>query len=145
MSPAALHLAINHLPVLWPPVAAALLAAGLARGSGDLARAGLVLLLAAGLAGPLVYWSGSSASDLVLDLPDVTPGRVSEHAHAAWTTLVAGLLAAAAAAGTLAASRSGPAVARVPLALALVLALFCSAAAGWTAHRGGQIRHAEIR
>ena len=145
MSPAAVHLAINHLPVLWSPVAAALLAAGLVRGSSDLARAGLLLMLAAGLAGPLVYWSGNAASDLVLDLPGVTPDRVGSHAQAAWTTLVAGLLAAASAAGALVVERSRPAVSRGSLVVTLGLALLCSAAAGWTAHRGGQIRHAEIR
>jgi len=141
MSPAELHLAINHLPVIGLPFAAALLAAGLARGSEELTRAGLWALGAAGLSALPVYWSGLRVGEVAFDWPGVDPAAVDGHYRAAKLAMGAAALVGALALAVL--LRRG-AARRASLAV-LLAALGAAALAGRAAHLGGLIRHVELR
>jgi len=140
-----LHLALNHLPVLGPPMAAALLAAGLARRNDEWVRAGLWTLLVAGLSAVAVYWTGGQAADALLDALSGQERFIDAHFRAArWVLRLDLALAAAAAAALLAHARPRPVRAKAAAVL-LALAVASSALGGWTAHLGGEIRHAEVR
>jgi hypothetical protein len=140
MNPAELHLAINHLPVIGLPFAAALLAAGLARASEELSRAGLWALAAAGLSALPVYWSGRQVGDVALDWPGVDPATVDVHYHAAKLAMGAAVVVGVLALGVL--LRRG--VARKAAAAVLLAALAAAGLSARAAHLGGLIRHVEL-
>src|SRR5689334_19791194 len=100
MNWAHVHLVINHLPVILAPVAAAVLGAGLARKSGDLIRAGLVVMALAAITAAGAYFTGEPAEDVVKNLPAVSDSMIDEHEDAALFgvvfTALGGLLAVAA-------------------------------------------------
>jgi len=138
---AELHLAVNHLPVLGPPFAAALLAAGAAKRSPDLLKAGFWTLVVTGVAAVPVYYSGQSAADVVTTLTDSGTLEIGRHFHAAKLTLQACLIAGGIAAFLLFRNIAS----RKAAAFMLALALGLSGLGAWTAHLGGEIRHPEIR
>lgn len=140
-----LHLALNHWPVLGPPTAAALIAAGLARRSDEWVRAGAWALLVVGVSAAVVYWSGERAADALLDALAGQETFIDAHMRAARWVLRLDLAAAAAAAAALAAHARRPAMRAWAAAGLLALAAACSGVGGWTAHLGGEIRHAEVR
>lgn len=142
MSPAAaaqLHLALNHLPVLGLPFAAALLASGLRRRSDELVRAGLVALVLAGASAALVYWSGLRVGDAALDWPGVEPAAVDAHFRAAR------LAAAACVAVGLGAYAALARPSRRAALVVLLASLPACALTARAAHLGGLIRHVELR
>ena len=65
MSNAHWHLILNHLPVLGVPFGAVLLGLGLLRGTMALQRAGLAVLVLAGLAAGVAYLTGEPAEHAV--------------------------------------------------------------------------------
>jgi uncharacterized membrane protein len=145
MSPAHLHLMLNHVPVLGVIFGLGLLIQGLRRRSEELKRAALGVFVIVGLLAIPVYLSGESAADAVKSLPGVTGPIVERHdnaAAAAFTGMLA--LGGMALAGLL--RFRGARVAPgwfIPSILAV--SLLVSALMGWTAYLGGQIRHTEIR
>lgn len=141
MNAAEIHLALNHLPVLGAPFAAALLASGAWRKSDELVAAGLWTLVLCGLSAVAAYFSGAKAADLLLELPDPATKQIGAHIHAARLTLYGSLACAALALGCLLARLSSRTKAMVALCAALAL----TAQAGLTAHLGGEICHSEIR
>jgi hypothetical protein len=145
MNAAEIHLAVNHLPVLGPPFAAALLAAAMWRRSGELQCAGFLVLLGTGLAALVAYRSGLGAADIVADLADVSSPAIERHLHAARLTLWASVASAAAVTMTFARTARRGGFRRGAAAVGLALALALSGAGAWTAHLGGEIRHTEIR
>jgi hypothetical protein len=147
MSPAKLvelHLAVNHLPVLGLPFAAALLAAGLVLDNGEWRRAGLWTAVLAGISVWLVYDSGGLAADAIGGVAGVSDRDIGRHAAMAWRFAWAASFVGLAAAAALASSRSEPGPARRVVAAVLALALAASAVGGWTAQLGGRIRHPEL-
>jgi hypothetical protein len=147
MNDAQLHLLINHLPVLGVPFGLTLGAWALVRRSEDLLRAALGVLVLAALATGAAYLSGEPAEELVEHQAGVGEAFVERHeALAAAATVAAGLLGGLALA-VLAVGWVGRRH-RVPRPLAAFTfagALGVAVLLGYTAHVGGQIRHAEIR
>jgi uncharacterized membrane protein len=141
MNWAHVHLVINHLPVILAPVAAVVLGAGLVRKSGDLIRAGLVIMTFAAVTGGGAYFTGEPAEDVVEHLPAVSDSMIDEHEDAALFgvvfTAVGGLLAVAALASKRAPAWLVPATLAVAVLATVILAR--------TAYLGGQISHPEIR
>jgi 4-amino-4-deoxy-L-arabinose transferase-like glycosyltransferase len=140
---AALHLAINHLPVLGLPFAAGLLLAGLVFDNGEWRRAGLWTAVLAGVSAWFVYFSGGLAADYIGGMAGVSDRDIGRHAAAAeifaWAASFVGLGAAAA----LARYRREPSPPRRASAVLLALLAAATALGGWTAHLGGAIRHPE--
>jgi len=147
MSTAHWHLVLNHLPVLGVPFGAMLLSAGLFRGSTVLQRAGLFVLVLAGLAAGTAYLTGEPAEHALERLGPAgsrPESLIEAHEEAALiATVTAGLLAMAAGAALWRLLRGT--VGRRWMAGVLTLALVASLALGWVATLGGRISHPEIR
>jgi uncharacterized membrane protein len=147
VSDAHLHLIVNHLPVLGVPFGAALLGLGLFRGQLALQRAGLGVLVLAGMAAGVAYLTGEPAEHALEALAGM--GRppeslVEAHEEAALVaTVMTGLLALVAGFGLWRLQRGS--VGRGWRASALTLALATTLALGWVATLGGRISHPEIR
>ena len=156
MSNAHWHLILNHLPVLGVPFGALLLGIGLLRGTMALQRAGLIVLVLAGVAAGVAYLTGEPAEHALetLGAAGSRPESLIEaHEEAALAALIAaGVLALGAAAALLALGAAGAlwrlvrgTVGRGWIAGLLTLALVASLALGWVATLGGRISHPEIR
>jgi hypothetical protein len=140
-----LHLAINHLPVLGLPFAAALLAAGLVFDNAEWRRAGLWTAALSGAVVWIVYASGGLAADAAGGLAGISDHDVAAHAAAAWRFAWAATAAGSAAIAALVIRPPvGERPSRRATSVVLALALAASAVGGWTAHLGGRIRHPEL-
>jgi hypothetical protein len=147
MSNAHWHLILNHLPVLGVPFGALLLGIGLLRGTMALQRAGLIVLVLAGVAAGVAYLTGEPAEHALeaLGAAGSRPESLIEaHEEAALAATVAAGLLALGAAGALWRLVRGTA-GRGWIAGLLTLALVASLALGWVATLGGRISHPEIR
>lgn len=144
MNPAHLHLVLNHFPVVGTVAAAALLTLALLLGRAVLFRAGLWALIASAVLVVPVYLSGEGAEDVAEEL-GAAEALVEAHEEAALVVLVALLLVGAVAVALLWILRRREELSRKPMALAWALSLGAVALTAWTANRGGQIRHPEIR
>lgn len=147
MSNAHWHLLLNHLPVLGVPFGAALLGIGLLWGQTVLQRAGLIVLVLAGLAAGAAYLTGEPAEHALetQSVPGSRPESLIEaHEDAAVAATVAsGVLAlvAAVALWRLRGGRTGG----VWTTGALVLSLATALTLAYVATLGGRISHPEIR
>jgi hypothetical protein len=140
-----IHLAINHLPVMGLPFSAALLLAGIVFNNGEWRRAGLWTAVLTGIAVWFVYFSGGHAADAIEGLAGVSDQDVGRHASAAWRFACLTSFVGLAAAAALARDRSEPAPSERASAAVLALVFAAAAVGGWTARRGGLIRHPELR
>ena len=147
MSSAHWHLILNHLPVLGVPFGAALLGFGLLWGQTVLQRAGLIVLLLAGLAAGAAYLTGEPAEH-ALETQRAFGSRpeslIEAHEDAAVAATVAGgvlALVAGVALWRVRRGRVGGLWTKGALALSLATALTLA----WVATLGGRISHPEIR
>jgi len=145
MNWAHVHLMLGHLPVVGTIFGVLLLLLALLRKSEELKRASLGIFVLTALLAQPVYFTGEPAEKVIEHLPDVTESLIEEHEDAAlFALLMAGVAGIVALAGLILFRRAG----RLPgwiVGAALVLSLATSGLMGWTANRGGQIRHTEIR
>ena len=138
------HLILNHLPVLGVPFGAALLGLGLFRGQVAVQRAGLSVLVLAGLAAGIAYLTGEHALEAVGSMGTRSEALIEAHEEAALTaTGITGLGALVAGVGLWRLRRGSGG--RGWMASALTLALVGTLALGWVATLGGRISHPEIR
>ena len=145
LSPAHLHLMINHIPVLGPPFLAILLIIGLLRKSPEILRAGLFLTVALSLATVPVYLTGEPAEHQVEEMTWADEDLIHEHEERAEKGFLAALATGALALIFLFLARGGRQIRPAAAILVLLALLACSALFGWTALAGGEIRHEEIR
>jgi hypothetical protein len=145
MNWAHVHLMLNHLPVIGSIFGLLLLLFALLRKSEELKRVSFgVFVLTALLALP-VYFTGEPASEIVEHLPGVAESLIEEHEDAAlFALLTAGATGVVALTGLILFRRAERLPGRIVGAV-LVLSLATSGLMGWTANRGGRIRHTEIR
>jgi uncharacterized membrane protein len=145
MSPAHLHLMLNHAPLMGTGIALLLLVAGMYRRSADLSRAALWLGAASALLAYPVLLSGQAAEERVEDNAWFNEQLAHEHEERGETALVVALITGVVAGATLWRSRGGRPLSQRALGitgagLAVSVSLFA-----WTALAGGQIRHEEVR
>ncbi|HSA58617.1 MAG TPA: hypothetical protein VLJ37_02920 [bacterium] len=145
MNAAQLHLLVNHIPIFGVAFGLAALLWSLARGSKDMRWASIALFLVSGAFAWVAVESGERAEDLVENLPGVVKSLIHDHEEAAETTNVSIILLAALSLVMAAAARFKPALFKGVQVLVVVLALVSSVLLARTAHRGGLIRHTEIR
>ncbi|HET9635209.1 MAG TPA: hypothetical protein VFP26_04695 [Gemmatimonadaceae bacterium] len=137
-----LHLLLNHLPVVGSLFAMLLFAGTLYRRSVS-PRFALWFAAGLGAAALAVYFTGEPAADTVEKIAGITERSIERHEEAAeLTTIVAGILGGLALISLLLFRRRE--VPRWIGAAGLVGTVLLSAAMGWTANLGGQIRHSEI-
>lgn len=144
MNAAQQHLLLNHLPVIGSLFCLLLLAYGLVRRSAELQKAALGALVLVALLTIPTYLTGEPAEEVVEHFPGFSETHVEPHESMAKIALVASLVLGVLALGGLLLSRGRA----VPVGLTLLILLGNLATFGlmaYTAHLGGQIRHAEIR
>jgi hypothetical protein len=146
LSPAHLHLVLNHVPVLGTLLFAPLvLLWGLARRSRDVTLTGLLLAVLLAVTAVPIYLTGEPAEDQLKGQPWLEKARVEVHEDRAEGGLVAVLATGAAALVTLWLSRGGRPVGRPWVGVVLVGLLVSAVLFALAALAGGQIRHDELR
>ncbi len=139
MTPAQLHLALNHLPVAGLLFALILLPIALFTRSRDLRITSLgIIIVSAALAIP-VYLSGEDTEE-TLDRLGASESAMKEHEEMAELSFIALEIMGVLALGALFLTRR-PAMERPVMALMLLLTLIAAGMIGWTAKLGGEIRH----
>lgn len=138
------HLTLNHIPIIGVFFVLALLALGWVRRSEELADTSFLALVVLALIAIAVYFSGEAAEEAIEHLAGISETRIEAHEEAALVAFIAvEILGAAALAALLWRRRLGTLrawVGGVALLAAVVAGIFA-----WTAHRGGLIRHPELR
>jgi hypothetical protein len=145
MSPAHIHLALNHIPILGPFFLILLMAIGFARRSREILRTSLVLTVMLSATTYGVFLSGESAEHQLEEEVWYDEDLVHEHEERAEKGVVAAIVTGVLALIGIWASRRG---APLKPAMSLLVFLGVLATAGvfsWTALAGGEIRHEEIR
>jgi len=145
MSLGHLHLTLNHLPLFGLAIGLLLLGAAMWRGSIELTRAAMVLLVLIAGAAVVVYLTGEAAEELVEHLPGVSEELIEQHEETALVATVGATLVGLASAIGLWRLRAVTILPPWPSQLVLVLGLVTLALMARTAGQGGQIRHTEIR
>jgi hypothetical protein len=144
MNGAHLHLLVNHIPVLWLPLAVAFLVWALLRDDPRMIRYGFAALVVVGAFTALAYFTGEPAEHIAEHMTGVSRRLIHEHEEAAeLASVITGAVGLAALIFLLAFRRA----VRIPrwsgtllvLAGAVAFALMARAA-----NLGGLIRHPEI-
>ncbi len=147
MNGAQVHLALNHFPVLGVLFGGLVLWIGTLIKNSAVKRTGLAIILFAALAAVPSYLSGESAAEIIEQSHPASEAWIESHEEAAETALaltgVLGLNAATALVSTR--IRGLRKLEKPTTQLALVLSLLAFAALARAAHRGGLIRHDELR
>ncbi len=146
MEPIYLHLTSVHVPVVGVGFTLFVLIYALARRSAEVARVGMWMAVGVALFTVVAYQSGESAEDAAEELPGVTDAWIEPHEEIAETalgvTIAAGVVALA---GLVFSWRRRGRVPSWVTGVVLVPVLASAVLLIWTAQRGGQIRHTEIR
>jgi len=143
MTPAHLHLMLNHFTVVGSVVGFALLAWAMLRRSREAVMLSLTCNVVIALISIPVYFTGEPASDQVAHLDGVAPDAIEEHEEAANFAFAAVECVGALALAGLLLFRTEP-VPRWFLTITLVGALLSVGTVIYTADRGRRIRHTEL-
>ena len=144
MSPAHLHLLLNHAPLFGLLGALLLLLGGLIWKSRDVLRAGLLVAMAAAVITVPAYLTGEPAEEVVERIPGAQEAALEEHEDAAMSVLVAAIAAGLAGAAGFMVGRSDDQRLRTGAMATAVIAAVGIGLAGYVNNLGGQIRHTEI-
>lgn len=145
LSPAHIHLMLNHIPVLGPFFLALLLIIGLLRRSRELVRLTMVLTVLFPVATYVVTLTGEKAEHLVEEQPWFDEDRVHDHEERAEAALIVSVVTGALALLALWVSRKGAPLKPAMALLVLVAILVSAGMVSLTALDGGVIRHEELR
>lgn len=144
LNAAHLHIMLNHFPIVGVFIGTGLLTLWLLWRRDGLVVAGLWTLVGSGVAAVPVYLLGLEAEDVVEGMKTITEASIERHEEAALWALIGLLVLGAAAAWALWRRRGSP-LRRGAVIGIWVLALVVSGITAWTAERGGEIHHPEIR
>jgi uncharacterized membrane protein len=144
LNAAHLHIMLNHFPIVGVFVGAGLLTLWLLWRRECVLLAGLWTLVGSGLASIPVYLLGDEAEDVVEGMKGISRASIERHQDAATWALVGLILLGLAAAWALWRQRRSP-VTRGVVTWIWILSLVVSGIVTWTAERGGEIHHPEIR
>lgn len=144
MSGPFVHLTLNHVPIIGVFFVLALLALACLRRSEELADTSFLALVVLALIAIGVYFSGEAAEEAIEHLAGVSETRIEAHEEAALVAFIGmETLGAAGLAAFLVRRRIG--TTRAWVGGAALLAVVVAGLFVWTAHRGGLIRHPELR
>jgi hypothetical protein len=167
LTPAHLHLLVNHLPVEGSVFGALLLLYAMIRNNAELKRTSLIVLVFVGITAFVADTTGGGAARIVRQIPGTDRKDITEHAKAAeFAKIMSGLTAAVALVGLIAAWRRKEKVQLVStngnetiandyvryhkaphtpvVVLCLLLSLVSVSVLARVAYLGGKIRHPEI-
>lgn len=144
ITPAHLHVLLNHIPVIGLPVMAILLAWGLVRKEEAVIRAALLGAIVIAIGTFIVNLTGDPAIDDIRHLPWFQKSVVRAHEDAGDKTNYLAIVAGVAALVTLVMSRGGKMISRKLALLSLGLLVFAAMCAAWAGWEGGKIRHDEF-
>lgn len=145
MNEVQLHLAFNHIPLIFPVAGILILITGFLVKSELVKRIAYMLFIFGGVAAALAIWSGEGAEEVAEKLPGVTDQLIHEHEEMAEKFAMLSYILAALSAATLYGSWKKMAWSRIASYLIVVVAAVGLFLAQQTGHLGGQIRHTEIR
>jgi hypothetical protein len=144
MNEAHLHIILVHGPVAGILFGVVILAFALWRRNDLLARVSLVTFTVVSIVVVIVYLTGEGAEEIVEELAGVSHDVIEAHEEAAvwalWSSLVLGVVSLG---GLVGYRRTN-----IPawfMTTVFGASLIVSGLIGWTANRGGQINHPEIR
>lgn len=144
MTGAHLHLLLNHVPIIGTLIAVVVLAIGLLRGSADLTRVALLMLVVIAVITLPTVLTGEPAEEMVEHMPGVTRDVIHAHEEAAETAAMVMYATGVAALAALVLSWRGRTV-RWLNAGVLLLGLVTFGLMARVGNLGGQVRHTEIR
>lgn len=144
MSPAHVHLILNHVPVLGVMFGLAFLLFGALRHNAVIVRAALVLFVVAAVFAVPTYFTGEPAEEAVEHLAGVAEATIERHEDAAKIALISTALLGSLGLLFLIQSRRRTDVPKAFVATMLFLSLVTAGVLAWTANLGGEIRHTEI-
>lgn len=144
ITPAHLHVLVNHIPVIGLPIILILLLWGLVRREDAVLRAALIgtVLLAVGTW--FADFTGDGAKDDIRRLAWVNKDVISDHEEAGDQTEIAAIATGVIALATLVLARAGRPLRRPLVLVTAALLLVSSLLAARAAWRGGKIRHDEF-
>jgi uncharacterized membrane protein len=145
MNAAQIHLALNHFPVAGTMLAFAVLAWGFFAKKDQIKIVGVALALVSAVTTIIVLQSGEGAEEIVEHKPLVTESLIHEHEEAAEASMVAIQLTAVLGIAWLVMFRLKKDHQEKVFALMLITSIVSSGLIADAAHKGGQIRHDEIR
>jgi len=143
MNQAYLHIVLVHLPVVLMPVAAVVVLIGMILKNRSVEVVALSMIVCAAVLAVPVFLLGEGAEEVVEHLPGISEEVIEEHEESAelaiWLSGAVGSVSAVALLGYAGGFWWSLALCRV----VFVSALAASVSLGYTAHRGGAIRHPE--
>lgn len=144
ITPAHLHVLLNHIPIVGLPVIAGFLVWGLARREDAVIRAALIgaMLIAVGTF--VVNLTGDPAIDDIRNTPWFQKAVVQQHEEAGDKTNILAIVAGVAALATLVMARRGKPFRRPVAFITLFLIVLAALSAAWAGWEGGKIRHSEF-
>ena len=147
MNGAQVHLAVNHFPVVGVLIGALVLWTGTLIKISAVKRTGLAIILSAALAAIPAYFSGEPAAEIIEHRPQVSETWIESHEEAAETAFaLTGLLGLGAAMALASTRIRGLGKLEKPTTrFVVVFSILAFAALARAAHRGGLIRHDELR
>lgn len=145
MNAAQIHLALNHFPIAGTMLALVVLAWGFFVKKDQIKIVGITLIIISALAGIVVAQTGDGAEEIVEHKPLVTKHLIHEHEEAADAAMIAIQITAALGIAWLVMYRLKKNHLEKIFALMLVTNLASAVLVADAAHKGGQIRHDEIR
>jgi uncharacterized protein YacL len=140
-----LHLLINHLSPVGVLIGVCLLIAGMIARSRALRAGALGVFIVSGLLVIPTNLSGEEAEHVAEGLPGVTEEWIEHHEEMAELALIPSIVLALVSLVTLVVERKSNRIAKPMLAVVLVIALVDLGILSLAAHRGGMVRHTEIR
>jgi hypothetical protein len=144
ITPAHLHVLVNHIPIIGLPIVTLLLAWGLARREDAVMRAALLLTVLVAIGTWYTDFTGDDAKHDIRNNSWYNRAVVQRHEHAGDNANIAGIAAGVLAIGALILARGGKPVRRSAAAAVLVVLIVASGLAGWAGYQGGKIRHDEF-
>ncbi|MBI2730168.1 MAG: hypothetical protein HYX40_05355 [Sphingobacteriales bacterium] len=144
MNAAQIHLALNHIPVLFSVTGAVLLIIALLRKNDLLKITAAYLLVGAAVFAIPVFLTGEGTEELVEELPGVSASIIEQHESIAKISLIIILITGIIALAGIILKNKEKFFKNI-VRLSLLLALISFGTLAQTAHLGGMIHHTEIR
>ncbi|MDO9182707.1 MAG: hypothetical protein Q7U04_09875 [Bacteriovorax sp.] len=145
MTAAQIHLAFNHFPIAGSILALIILVWGFLVKRDQIKIVGIALVIISSLSAFVVMQTGDGAEEIVEHKPMVTKGLIHEHEEAADSAMIAIQLTAVLGIAWLVMYRLKKDHKEKIFAIMLLTNLASAALVANAAHKGGQIRHDEIR
>lgn len=144
-NPAHIHLITNHIPIIGILLSTGVLMYGLLSQKEEIIRLALWLIVIVAVLSIIPFLSGEGAADIVAKLPGISKDLIHDHEEAAEIAFTLLEISGAVALLSLLVWRRLPWLPRPVVWICLTLAVVTCGAMGFTANRGGQIRHTEIQ